>query len=443
MRIRRRPPSLVSMWMLDVFCCALGCVTLLWLLSNRAAQEEAARNRQSVELLAATEADLRRARSEAEASAATARRERDSLQAQVAAAVEERDTLKPRLAASERDLVAARESLEATRGELATTQTERAALSTKLETESRQAKQLASRLADAAKRAEDSGQALAAKRAEVAKAEARVEAATKALAEGQREMAAVGKEKRATGDTLRQTEDELTKARATIVDLQGQKAKLADKFDKLQTEAEARFAGISLTGRRVVFLVDTSGSMKLLDDRTPAPDKWATVIETIARVMRSLPNLEKFQVITFSKRSAYLFGDGEWQDYRGETSVNRVREALARVAPDGDTNMYEALELAFRQKAAGLDTLYLFSDGLPTSGPGLTVPEEQNAPAAARSDRLAKHVLQTLRATWNRPGVGRVKVNAVGFFFESPDVGAFLWALARDNDGSFVGMSRP
>ena len=36
-----------------------------------------------------------------------------------------------------------------------------------------------------------------------------------------------------------------------------------------------------------------------------------------------------------------------------------------------------------------------------------------------------------------------VRINALGFFFESPDVGAFLWALAREHDGSFVGLSRP
>ena len=34
---RHQPPSMVSMWMLDVFCCALGCVTLLWLLKTREA----------------------------------------------------------------------------------------------------------------------------------------------------------------------------------------------------------------------------------------------------------------------------------------------------------------------------------------------------------------------------------------------------------------------
>src|SRR5437879_12464605 len=43
---RHRPPTLVSMWMLDVFCCALGCVTLLWLLNTRQAgdQTEAAKS---------------------------------------------------------------------------------------------------------------------------------------------------------------------------------------------------------------------------------------------------------------------------------------------------------------------------------------------------------------------------------------------------------------
>ena len=37
----------------------------------------------------------------------------------------------------------------------------------------------------------------------------------------------------------------------------------------------------------------------------------------------------------------------------------------------------------------------------------------------------------------------RVRINTVGFFFDSPDVGAFLWAMAREHEGSFVGMSRP
>ena len=61
------------------------------------------------------------------------------------------------------------------------------------------------------------------------------------------------------------------------------------------------------------------------------------------------------------------------------------------------------------------------------------------------SEILAKHIRGLLRRDWNRPLAGRprVRINTIGFFYESPDVGAFLWALARENDGSFVGMSKP
>ena len=37
----------------------------------------------------------------------------------------------------------------------------------------------------------------------------------------------------------------------------------------------------------------------------------------------------------------------------------------------------------------------------------------------------------------------RVRINSIGFFYQSPNVGAFLWNLSRENDGSFVGMSKP
>jgi hypothetical protein len=49
-----------------------------------------------------------------------------------------------------------------------------------------------------------------------------------------------------------------------------------------------------------------------------------------------------------------------------------------------------------------------------------------------------------LKNVLNRPNADqvRVRINTIGFFFESPDVGAFLWALARAHDGSFVGMSK-
>jgi sulfur relay (sulfurtransferase) DsrF/TusC family protein len=216
---------------------------------------------------------------------------------------------------------------------------------------------------------------------------------------------------------------------------------------KLQGAADARFEGIALTGRRVVFLVDMSGSMELVDENTPAPHKWVAVREALVKIMGSLPELEKFQVILFSDKTSYLLGnDGRWIDYIPGGSPAQVTAAMAAMKPKGNTNMYDALDAAFRFKASGLDTIYMLSDGLPNVGAGLTAREAQTLKETERAEILSKHIRLTLKKQWNPPaaaGSRQVRINTVGFFYESPDVGAFLWALARENDGSFVGMSRP
>lgn len=440
MKTRHQPPSLVSMWMLDVFCCALGCVTLLWLLSTRQANDEAVRNRAAVELLTKTMSDLEATRTAAADAERRLTADIAELNAKLAAVVIDRDATKSQLTAADAQL-------NQTRTQLSQATADAEAASAQNARQAAAVADLNAKLSALTMSADELAKQVRAKEAERTAAAGQLAQATQKLAaldaNAQASAAATAKDAARAGDTLRRTKDDLAAARATIIDLQGQKAKLADTFDKLKADADARFAGIALTGRRVAFVVDISGSMKLIDDKTPAPDKWATVIETVAKVMRSLTELDKFQVVTFSRNADTLFPAGDWQPYEGESSVRRVTDALQRVNPDGDTNMYDALDTAFRMKPSGLDTIYLFSDGLPTSGPGLTADEERTAAMTVRTDKLAKNVLRTLKATWNRPGPGRVRVNAIGFFYESPDVGAFLWALARDNEGSFVGMSRP
>ena len=71
----------------------------------------------------------------------------------------------------------------------------------------------------------------------------------------------------------------------------------------------------------------------------------------------------------------------------------------------------------------------------------MTNQPSKNLSENQRTEYLSKHIRQTLRTVWNPERAGkRVKINSVGFFFESPDVGAFLWALAREHEGQFVGM---
>ena len=125
-------------------------------------------------------------------------------------------------------------------------------------------------------------------------------------------------------------------------------------------------------------------------------------------------------------------------------SPERIKQALSAVKPYGGTNMYAAFDAAFRYRAQDLDTVYLLSDGLPNQGEGLTTAQRE-LKEVEQAEILGKHVRKTLKNDWNRALVGRprVRINSVGFFYESPDLGAFLWALARENEGSFVGMSRP
>src|SRR3954463_15081187 len=71
MRVRHRIPSLFSLSMVDVLCCALGCVILLWLLNLREAQEH---EDNASELLQAARAGY----DQASALLAAARADRDS-----------------------------------------------------------------------------------------------------------------------------------------------------------------------------------------------------------------------------------------------------------------------------------------------------------------------------------------------------------------------------
>jgi hypothetical protein len=240
-------------------------------------------------------------------------------------------------------------------------------------------------------------------------------------------------------------EKDLAAARAALEGIRGENRDLGGQLARVKAAAENRFEGITLTGRRVVFLVDMSGSMEMVDEKTTDAAKWPGVRESLLRIMRSLPNLEKFQVILFSDKTSYLLGgDGRWFDYDAN-SATKVGEALAATRPQGNTNMYVAMDAAFQFRAQGLDTIYLFSDGLPNIGEGLAPDQLRTMNENQRSEVLSRVIRSALKTKWNRADGSRprVRINAIGFFYESPDVGAFLWALARENDGSFVGMSRP
>jgi hypothetical protein len=493
-RTRHKPPALVSMWMLDVFCCALGCVTLLFLLNSRMATDAEKAGRAALRDLAASDQKLAAALTQLESTRARLTAE-EAERGRVAARVTELEGLRLRLVGEAQDLTdqlkLARTEKDETgrklvlaRDEAAAAQAKLAAAEKKLDATGKELTAARVQAADAADalrkrqkeldglaRKESTGAAqiellqklmrdkdveraslearAAAARKELTNLEAKLRATQRdldaSLAAAKTAAQAAGEELTAAKAQIKDLTKKVDDANVNIIDLQGEKAKLADTYSKLQQETEARFAGIAMTGASVVFLVDMSGSMGKRDLNTVDATKWPLVIETACKVMRSMPKLKRYQVIVFSSGADWVFGAGEWQTYDGEKSVEAVRSALLKVKPKDDTNVYAALEKAFTLRPHGLDTVYLFSDGLPTSGPGLTAAQQAaNLSEAELGAILGRHVREKLVRDWNRPLDGqRVKINSVGFYFDSPDVGAFLWALSRDNDGSFVGMSKP
>ncbi|HVS37567.1 MAG TPA: VWA domain-containing protein [Gemmataceae bacterium] len=484
MRIRHRIPSIFNLSMVDVLCCALGCVILIWLINLRESkqnQEEAKRREDEAgQLLASQRAKI----DELIARLQVASAEADSLQARLRSRGKELDAAHAGAADLTSKLAEARGRIDALqavadavpglRDDLKKTRDQYAAdesrlqglikdLTAKTQEYNDAIRKLTAAQADAKQFAAD----LASLQA--ADAKLKLDSATDAARRAQDLADAAKKltDLQATLDVsnreviqLRSFKDKyaadedkvlaLTKdvndARRNADALQADNVRWRNEAVRIKTEADNRFAGITLTGKRVVFLVDMSGSMDYVDDNTKAPEKWLGVRTAVVKIMRSLPDLEKFQLITFSDKSHYPLGkEGNWLDFDPKTSPDLVFKTLAAITPEGGTNMYVPMQSAFAMRPQGLDTIYLCSDGLPNLGEGVTAEEAKTLTEDERGAKLGAVIRKKLKADWNRDlsGQARVHIHTVGFFYESPDVGAFLWALARENDGGFVGMSKP
>jgi hypothetical protein len=519
MRVHHRIPSIFNLSMVDVLCCSLGCVILLWLINLREAKnhEETAAQQVRDTRTQLDEATARAASTSSQLARVT--QERDLLTRQLASLTARADALETEKTDLQRSLTVRSEALQRLEMQAKESAERMAALQREMDASNKamtqhksRAEELAALLSDqtkAATRSRERTEELAAQLAEQTKAMTRnkekADDLTGRMADQARDMQAQAalivtlrsdlksaqekaadakrrlEELQATRAALQRDLDQrgkdlvaalpykdrlaraeerilslekdlgrrlqdLTAAASNIEALQGEKKGLQAEAARIKTEADNRFAGITLSGRRVIFLVDMSGSMRMVDSKTQSPGKWEEVGQTVVKLMKSMPTLKQYQVIVFSDKALFLTGTPyQWLEYDGRSTPEKVLKALTSLEPQGGTNMYTALQMCFMMRPLGLDTIYLLSDGLPNQGEGATAEEVRKLSEPELSAKLGQHIRKTLRADWNREirDQGRVRINTIGFFYESPEVGAFLWALARDNDGNFVGMSKP
>lgn len=130
----------------------------------------------------------------------------------------------------------------------------------------------------------------------------------------------------------------------------------------------ASFWGMPIVSRRVVFVIDTSGSMlQAFSQATEYGAKEGTRLSAakaqLLQALRMLPDGTRFNIIAFDRRG------NRWAD---ELNVlnDPVRAEAAKwvesLSTGGATNVYDALQRAFELEE--VDTIYLLSDGQPVGG---------------------------------------------------------------------------
>lgn len=171
------------------------------------------------------------------------------------------------------------------------------------------------------------------------------------------------------------------------------------------------YFGIPLVSKHVAFLIDVSGSMTArigsgTDRKRRRID--AAKLE-LAKALKSIPREHRFNLIEYSGGVNPL-----WDELRRANDENRdeILDQVKKLRARGGTNIYGALEMAFRDSS--VDTVYLLTDGEPSAGE-IIVPDD-----------IADEVQR-----WNR--VRQIVIHTIGFGIDS----ALLKRLAEESGGVY------
>jgi HEAT repeat protein len=190
----------------------------------------------------------------------------------------------------------------------------------------------------------------------------------------------------------------------------------------------ATFYGIRTLSRRLLFILDRSGSMRSSAnpaDPDPERTKLAVVKRELRQAVSALHEEAKFNVIVYNQ-GVERFDHKRALVPANASSRRSLERFLNQFDAIGATNIYDALEMGFqlgglgasdRRYEVGLDTIFFLTDGNPTHGkiqePG--------------------RILCEIRR-WNALRRIRIHVIAVG-----SDVNEdFLKALAKQSGGQYV-----
>jgi len=164
------------------------------------------------------------------------------------------------------------------------------------------------------------------------------------------------------------------------------------------------FYGVNIYARNMIFVLDVSGSMNIREAR-----------RQLINAYQALTEKEHFNLIIYADSVT------TWHDHLVKATRYNRKQAnmwVRDIRSGGGTNMYTALQRAFQVawEKTKAETIYLLSDGLPTSGP-------------------IQDPLQILSSVKKWNANKNIIINTIGIGPQQDK--HFLSALAKENHGRY------
>ena len=258
-----------------------------------------------------------------------------------------------------------------------------------------------------------------------------------------------------TKEKLEKDQLELAGLRNRLRSLKSEKMHIETSFRKLRDAKEKlpkQLIGLQGNLRRVVFLVDCSGSMnrKVVptsgDEQLEDPSRWEYVKSTIETWMAVLP-MDEAAIIFFGD-SASTFPLNEGFAELASERENLIEAIKVRPTPKREsTNTLLAIQKAFSFEQ--VDTIILFTDGEPTLSPtpsGVQILqsdllEENREIYEEKKKSRAKEYWSQIHnfiASKENPKAIPINVVALGDYFDN-SYGPNLIRLSESTGGTFMG----
>lgn len=183
-------------------------------------------------------------------------------------------------------------------------------------------------------------------------------------------------------------------------------------------ERDAEVGGIPVDSDYVIFIVDTSGSMKSM---------WQKVVDSMREVLNNHPEVKGFQVMSDNGEYLLPSSAGRW---RSDTSAQRTAILRAMRSWSGSSNSspVEGIESALRSYGGRTQSLalYVFGDDYSGGSYDATLSNINRLNTSAKGEKIAR-------------------IHAIGFRSPRRNLGedslrfsTLMAEVARKNNGTFI-----